>query len=53
MRAARHLRAVFVYSLEEGKPHQITDAMSDAVSPAFDAGGNKSPATPVQYAVAR
>ena len=34
-----HLRAVFVYSLEEGKPHQITDAMSDAVSPAFDAGG--------------
>ena len=34
-----HLRAVFVYSLEEGKAHQITDAMSDAVSPAFDAGG--------------
>ncbi|HKN68646.1 MAG TPA: PDZ domain-containing protein [Gemmatimonadaceae bacterium] len=34
-----HLRAVFLYSLEEGKPHQITDAMSDAVSPAFDAGG--------------
>ena len=36
---ASHLRAVFVYSLEEGKPHQITDAMSDAVSPAFDVGG--------------
>ena len=34
-----HLRAVFVYSLEEGKTHQITDAMSDAVSPSFDAGG--------------
>ena len=34
-----HLRAVFVYSLEEGKSHQITDAMSDAVSPSFDAGG--------------
>ena len=34
-----HLRAVFLYSLEEGKAHQITDAMSDAVSPAFDAGG--------------
>ena len=34
-----HLRAVFLYSLEESKPHQITDAMSDAVSPAFDAGG--------------
>src|SRR5207248_1966376 len=36
---ASHLRAVFLYSLGEGKPHQITDAMSDAVSPAFDAGG--------------
>jgi len=36
---ASHLRAVFIYSLEEGKPHQITDAMSDAVSPAFDVGG--------------
>jgi tricorn protease len=34
-----HLRAVFLYSIEEGKPHQITDAMSDAVSPAFDATG--------------
>ena len=34
-----HLRAVFLYSLEEGKPHQITDGMSDVVSPAFDAGG--------------
>src|SRR4051812_47702551 len=34
-----HLRAVFVYSIEEGKSHQITDAMSDAVSPAFDASG--------------
>jgi tricorn protease len=34
-----HLRAVFLYSLEEGKSHQITDAMSDAVSPSFDAAG--------------
>jgi len=34
-----HLRAVFLYSVDEGKPHQITDAMSDAVSPAFDAAG--------------
>jgi tricorn protease len=34
-----HLRAVFVYSVAEGKAHQITDGMSDAVSPAFDAGG--------------
>ena len=28
-----------LYSLADGKPHQITDGMSDAVSPAFDAGG--------------
>ncbi|PYP62515.1 MAG: protease, partial [Gemmatimonadetes bacterium] len=34
-----HLRAVFMYSLEQAKAHQITDAMSDAVSPSFDAGG--------------
>jgi tricorn protease len=34
-----HLSAVFLYSLEEGKPHQVTDGMSDAISPAFDAGG--------------
>lgn len=35
-----HLRAIFVYSLAEQKGHQLTDGMSDAVSPAFDAGGN-------------
>jgi tricorn protease len=34
-----HMRAVFVYSLSEGKAVQITDGMSDAISPAFDAGG--------------
>jgi tricorn protease len=34
-----HLRAIFAYSLAEGKAHQITDGMSDAVSPAFDASG--------------
>jgi tricorn protease len=34
-----HLRAIFVYSMEEKKAHQITDGMADAVSPAFDAGG--------------
>jgi tricorn protease len=33
------MRAVFLYSLEEGKTHQVTDGMSDVVSPAFDAGG--------------
>src|SRR5260370_4476183 len=34
-----HLRAVFVYSLAEKKAHQVTDALADAISPAFDAGG--------------
>src|SRR5262249_3168470 len=34
-----HLRAVFVYSLEEAKTHQITDAMSDARYAAFDKSG--------------
>lgn len=34
-----HLRAIFVYPLDEGKPHQITDGLADSVSPAFDAGG--------------
>ena len=34
-----HLRAVFVYSFADGKAYQVTDGMSDAVSPAFDASG--------------
>ncbi len=34
-----HLRAIFVYSLEEAKSHQITDGLADSISPAFDAGG--------------
>jgi len=34
-----HLRAIFIYSLEEGKSHQITDGLADSISPAFDAGG--------------
>jgi tricorn protease len=34
-----HLRAIFVYSLDEGKAHQITDGLADSVSPAFDANG--------------
>ena len=33
------LRAVFVYSLEAGKAHQLTDGMSDARYPAFDRSG--------------
>jgi len=34
-----HYRAIFAYSFADGKAYQITDGMSDAVSPAFDAGG--------------
>jgi tricorn protease len=34
-----HLRAVFVRSLADAKPVQLTDGLADAVSPAFDAGG--------------
>jgi len=34
-----HLRAIFVYSVADRKVHQITDGLSDATSPAFDAGG--------------
>jgi len=34
-----HMRAVFLYSMADGKATQVTDGMSDAVSPAFDAGG--------------
>src|SRR5262249_2367888 len=34
-----HLRAIFVYSLADGKTHQITDGLADSISPAFDAGG--------------
>jgi tricorn protease len=34
-----HMRAVFVYSLVDGKGVQITDGMSDAISPAFDSSG--------------
>jgi len=36
-----HLRAVFIYSpgAADAKPHQVTDGLADAVSPAFDASG--------------
>ncbi|UTW57839.1 PD40 domain-containing protein [Kordiimonas sp. SCSIO 12603] len=33
------LRAVFVYSLDSGEIHQITDGMSDARHPTFDKNG--------------
>ena len=34
-----HLRALFIYSFADGKSSQITDGLSDAVTPTFDAGG--------------
>src|SRR5579872_1106938 len=34
-----HLRAIFIYSMAEGKAHQVTDGLADSISPAFDAGG--------------
>jgi tricorn protease len=34
-----HMRAVFVYSVEDGKAHQLTDGLSDARFAAFDKGG--------------
>ena len=34
-----HLRAVFVYSLDDHKITQITDGMSDGLYPGFDKNG--------------
>jgi tricorn protease len=34
-----HLRAIFLYSFAERRGFQVTDGLSDATSPAFDAGG--------------
>lgn len=34
-----HMRAIFVYSLETGQRHQITDGMSDARNPVWDKNG--------------
>jgi tricorn protease len=33
------MRAVFVYSLDQGKAYQVTDGLSDARYPVFDASG--------------
>ena len=33
------MRSVYVYSLENGENHAVTDGMSDATSPVFDRGG--------------
>ena len=34
-----HMRAVYLYSLADGKTTQVTDGMSDAESPVFDKNG--------------
>ena len=34
-----HLRAVFLYSLADGQPHQVSDGMSDAEFAKFDKNG--------------
>ncbi|MGH8292580.1 MAG: S41 family peptidase [Gammaproteobacteria bacterium] len=34
-----HLRAVFAYSLADGKVHQLTDGMSDCLYPVWDQNG--------------
>ena len=34
-----HLRAIFLYSIAEKRAHQVTDGLSDAIAPAFDAAG--------------
>lgn len=38
-RLSNYLGAVFLYSIEKNKSYQVTDGMSDARSPVFDAGG--------------
>src|SRR5262249_56768311 len=38
-RLKSHMHAVFVYSLESGKSHQVTDGLSAARSAAFDRNG--------------
>jgi tricorn protease len=34
-----HMRAVFLYSIETGESHRVTDGMSDSFSPVFDKSG--------------
>jgi tricorn protease len=34
-----HLRAIFLYSIADKRAHQVTDGLSDATAPAFDASG--------------
>jgi tricorn protease len=34
-----HMRAIFLYSVAEAKAYQLTDGLSDAIAPVFDASG--------------
>ena len=34
-----HFKAIFVYSLETGERHQLTDGMADAITPVWDENG--------------
>ena len=34
-----HLRAIFLYTIGDKRAHQVTDGLSDATAPAFDASG--------------
>jgi tricorn protease len=34
-----HMRSVFLYSLESGESHRVTDGLSDSFSPVFDRSG--------------
>ena len=38
-RLKNHLHAIFAFSLERGESYQLTDGLSDAISPAFDKSG--------------
>ncbi len=38
-RLENQMHAVFLYSLADGKTRQLTDGLSDAISPSFDKGG--------------
>jgi tricorn protease len=43
-----HMRAIFVFSLESAQTFRLTDGLSDAVAPAFDAGGRFSTSWPAR-----
>lgn len=38
---ANHLRAIFLYSLEQRTAYQVTDPTADAIAPAFDRDGRQ------------